>query len=130
MDYDTAVEQLTFHSGSNPNTEDLRWKQGFLQTLRVYRGTLDHDAWKSVLDCVDAVSTHLKAAPMLDRSVVNSLWGILHYSRSWALHPDGMLQRNNLITTEDQETLMNWLDELGERIAFLLDGVTTLKFRQ
>ena len=122
MDYDAAVEQLTFHCGSNPNTDDPRWEQGFLQTLRPYRGTLDHDAWNSVLDCVDAVSTQLKTAPVLDRSVVNSLWGILHYSRSWALHPDGMLPRNGLISKEDQETLSGWLDELGERIAFMLDG--------
>ena len=130
MDYDTAVEQLTFHCGSNPNTDDPRWKQGFLQTLRMYRGTLDHDAWKSVLDCVDAVSAHLKSAPLLDRSVVNSLWGILHYSRSWALHRDGMLQRNNLMTKQDQETLSNWLDELAERIAIMLDGEIALKQRQ
>ena len=130
MDYDDAVEQLTFHSGSNPNIDDPRWEQGFLQTLRMYRGTLDHDAWKSVLDCVDAVSTHLKTAPLLDRSVVNSLWGILHFSRSWALHPDGMLRRNQIVTKEDQETLLNWLDELAERIALLLDGGTTLDSRQ
>jgi hypothetical protein len=124
MDYAAAVEQLTFHCGSNPNIEDPRWESGFLQTLRPYRGTLNHDAWKSVLDCVDAVSTHLKFESALDRSVVNSLWGILHYSRSWALHPDGMLPRNKLMSKEDQETLSEWLDELAERIAYLLDGGT------
>lgn len=127
MEYDTAVEQLTFHCGSNPNIDDPRWESGFLQTLRPYRGTLNHDAWNSVLDCVDAVSPHLKTAPKLDRSVMNSLWGILHYSRSWALHPDGMLPRNGLISKEDQGTLSGWLDELGERIAFMLDGGTDSK---
>jgi hypothetical protein len=91
---------------------------------------LNLHAWNSVLECVDAVSTHLKTASAIDRSVVNSLWGILHYSRSWALHPDGMLPRNNLITKEDQETLSEWLDELAERIAFMLDGGTDPKCEQ
>ena len=130
MNYDAAVEQLTFHCGSNPHIDDPRWENGFLQTLLPYRGTLNQDAWNSVLDCVDAVSTHLKTASVLDRSVMNSLWGILHYSRSWALHPDGMLTRNKLITKEDQETLSGWLDELSERIAFMLDDGTDPKYDQ
>lgn len=130
MDYDTAVEQLTFHCGANPNIEDPRWERGFLQTLRPYKGSLNHDAWSSILECVDAVATHLMTAPVLDRSLINSIWGILHYSRSWALHPDGMLPRNNLITKEDQETLSEWLDALAERIAFMLDGGTDPKYDQ
>lgn len=124
MDFAAAVQQLTFHCGTNPNVDDPRWERGFLQTLRPYGGTLNHDAWSNVIDCVDAVSTHLKTASVLDRAVVNSLWGIVHYSRSWALHPDGMLPRNNLISKEDQETLSEWLDDLSERIAFMLDSGT------
>lgn len=130
MDYDAAVEQLTFHCGSNPNVDDPRWEDGFLQTLRPYRGTLNQDAWNSVLDCVDAVSTHLQTASAIDRSVISSLWGILHYARSWALHPDGMLPRNDLISKEDQETLSGWLEELAERISVMLDEGTDPKHDQ
>ncbi len=122
MDYETAVEELTFHCGSNPNIDDPRWAAGFLQTLRPYRGTLDSDAWNNVILCVDAVADHLKSAPAIDRRVVNSLWGICFYARSWALHPDGMLPRNNLITVDDQTTLSDWLDNLSERISSMLDG--------
>jgi len=121
MDYVTAIEELTFHCGSNPNIDDPRWSAGFLQSLRPYRGTLDTDAWAHFIDCVDAVAGHLKTADAIDRNVINSLWGVCHYARAWALHPDGMLRRNNLITAEDQATLAEWLDELSERIAFMLD---------
>lgn len=122
MDYETAVEELTFHCGSHPNIEDTRWAAGFLQSLRPYRGTLDRDAWEHVLECVHVVAEHLKTAPAIDRAVINSLWGICHYARAWALHPDGMLPRNNLISPDDQRTLAEWLDELSERISFMLDG--------
>ncbi|MFK7769568.1 MAG: hypothetical protein AB8B55_20315, partial [Mariniblastus sp.] len=76
MDYTSAVERLTFHCGSNPNTDDPRWTGGLLQTLRPYGGKLDTDAMDDVLACLDAVSPHLKNADPLDRVVVNSLWGI------------------------------------------------------
>jgi hypothetical protein len=128
MDFDTAVEQLTFHCGSNPNTEDPRWRRGFLQTLRPYRGTLDYEAWDNVLECVDAVAPHLMTSDSIDRSVMNSLWGILYFARCWALHPDGMLPRNKLITSQDQVVLAKWLDELAERIAFMLDAGTDPKY--
>ncbi|WP_404309313.1 hypothetical protein [Neorhodopirellula lusitana] len=128
MDYASAVERLTYHCGSNPNIDDPRWAGGFLQSLRPYRGHLDAVAMDDVLNCVDAVAEHIKTADVLDRAVVNSLWGINHWARSWALHPDGMLRRNGLISDADRQTLSDWLDDLAERIAFMLDGGTDPKY--
>jgi hypothetical protein len=122
MDYASAVERLTFHCGTNPDIDDPRWAAGFLQTLRPYRGRLDTDAMDGVLACVDAVAGHLTTADSLDRAVINSLWGINHYARSWGLHPDGMLRRNGLISDTDRKTLSDWLDDFADRIAMMLDG--------
>ena len=122
MDYASAVEQLTFHCGTNPNTDDARWSRGFLQTLNPYQRELVPDAMRDVGVCVDVISDHLKTADFLDRSVINSLWGINHYARAWAIHPDGLLQRNNLISDDDRDTLSTWLDDLSERVAMMLDG--------
>ncbi len=91
---------------------------------------MNHDAWKNVLEYVDAVSMHLKTAPRFDRSVINALRGNVHYSRSWALHLDGRLSRCKLITKGAQETLSEWLGELAERIAFMLDGEAYSKYDQ
>lgn len=74
----------------------------------------------SVIDCVDAVAHHVTTTQTLDRSVVSSLWAIVHIGRAWGLHPDGMLRRNDLITVEDQATLADWLDSLSERILHML----------
>ena len=122
MDFETAIEELSFHCGSHPDIEDPRWAAGFLQTLRPYRGQLDSASMDHVVQCVDAIADHLKTSPKLNRSAMNSLWGIMTYSRAWALHPDGMLQRNNLIAPDDLSTLSDWLDDLAERVTFMLDG--------
>ena len=122
MNYESAIEELSFHCGSNTDIDDPRWEAGFLQSLRPYRGSLDKAAMDHVTQCVDAVAEHLKTAVKLDRAVINSLWGIVTYGRAWAIHPEGMLRRNNLISEDDIAMLSDWLDDLAERVAFMLDG--------
>ncbi len=121
MDFESAIERLSFHCGSNPRTEDPRWENGFLQMLRPYAGRLREEVWIDLLECVDAVSDHLRTAPTLDRRLINSLWGICHYARAWGVHEDGMLMRNNLIKVEDRSKLDDWISELSDRIAVMLD---------
>jgi hypothetical protein len=115
-----AREQLAFHCGTDPRVDDPRWKIGFLSTLRPYAG-LRKDVLDDVDRCVDAVAEHLCNADSLDREIINSLWGIVHFGRAWALDDDGMLKRNRLITDEDAAYLANWLNELSFRVAMLLD---------
>jgi hypothetical protein len=71
MTFEQAIEQLSFHCGSNPNVDDPRWQEGFLQTLRPYRG-LRKDVYENLLQCLTAVEVHLKNAPQLDRRIINS----------------------------------------------------------
>jgi len=121
MTLDAAREQLGFHSGADPRIDDPRWENGHLSTLRPYRG-LRPDVMANVMECVDSIAEHLRDAAELDRHIVSSLWGIVHFTRAWALHPEGMLKRNRLITAEDAATLEEWLSTLSYRIALLLDG--------
>ena len=123
MTFDEARESLRFHDGSHPDIEDPRWEQGFLQSLRPYRG-LDEAAYLNLTACVDAVSDHLQHSGTLDRHVINSLWGICHFARAWALAEDGMLRQNKLITQADQEKLDGWITSISYRIAMWLDGNT------
>ncbi|MCA9193018.1 MAG: hypothetical protein KDB03_14685 [Planctomycetales bacterium] len=121
MEFETAIERLSFHSGTNPATDDPRWDNGFLQSLRPYSGKLNEDAWNDLLECLEAVSDHLTHAPTLDRRLMNSLWGICHLARAWGVHEDGMLMRNRLITPADRLKLDDWLCTLSDRIAMMLD---------
>lgn len=121
MTFDEAKERLRFHDGSHPDIENARWEQGFLQSLNPYRG-LDEAAYHDLAECVDAVSDHLQHADSLDRDVINSLWGICHFSRAWALAEDGPLRRNNLIMPADREKLDGWITSISHQIAMWLDG--------
>lgn len=120
MTFDEAREQLGFHCGRDLRIDDPRWRNGILATLRPYAG-LRRDAMTNVDRCVDIVADHLRHAATLDRGVMNSLWGIVHLTRAWALHPDGMLKQNGLITEEDAHTLEEWVDALSYRVMMLLD---------
>ena len=121
MNFEQAIQELSFHCGTNPDTDDPRWQNGFLGMLRPYSG-LKVEAYQNLSRCVDAVENHLRSSSVLDRRVINSLWGICHFARAWGLHPDGMLRRNNLITPEDQARLCEWIDGLSYKIAMWLDG--------
>jgi hypothetical protein len=121
MTFDEAKEGLRFHCGSHPDVEDPRWEQGFLQSLRPYRG-LDQAAYEDLTACIEAVSDHLQNSGALDRDVINSLWGICHFARAWAIAEDGMLRQNALITPADQEKLDGWITSISYQIAMWLDG--------
>lgn len=121
MTPEEAIEELSFHCGTNPNIEDPRWEQGFVSMLRPYKG-LRPEVYDHLVECVRALLPHLKNDAMLDRRLVNSLWGICHLARAWGLHPDGMLRRNDLITEEDQATLECWIEELSYDLMMTLDG--------
>ena len=121
MTLDAAREQLGFHCGADPRIDDARWENGFLATLRPYRG-LRLDAMANVDDCVRAVSAHLRDAPCLDREIVGALWAIVQDGRGWALDENSMLKRNKLISADDAARLSAWLDDLSGRIMQLLGG--------
>jgi hypothetical protein len=95
------------------------WK--WRPSLRPYRG-LDETAYRDLAACIDAVSDHLQHSGMLDRDVINSLWGICPFARGWALAEDGMLRRNKLINPADQEKVDGWITSISHRIAMWLDG--------
>jgi hypothetical protein len=121
MTRDEAIEELTFHCGTNQDLQDPRWERGFLTMLRPYRG-LRQETYDHLVRCVRALVPHLERDACLDRQVVSSLWGICHLARAWGLHPDGMLRRNDLISVEDQRRLEAWIEELSYDVMMILDG--------
>lgn len=123
MDFETAVEELSFHSGTSPLTDDPRWRNGFLAMLRPYKG-LRLEVFEHLMACVRSVAEHLSTAEELDRRVVDALWGICHYTRAWALRPGGMLRRNGLISMAEQATLEAWIEEISNAVTLLLQGGT------
>ncbi len=66
----------------------------------------------------------------IDRQIISAIWGICHLSREWGIHPDGMLRRNNLITSEDVSKLETWLGHISYTFYGLLDGLQEEAFEE
>jgi hypothetical protein len=58
----------------------------------------------------------------IDKNIINSIWGICHLGRMWAIHPDGMLQSNKLINKQQASQIDNWLIDVSYVAFCLLSG--------
>jgi hypothetical protein len=110
---DEARDLLEFHSVI-PDPES------FLGMLRPYHG-LHERAFHEVMACIIALAPELHRK-QLDRSVVSALWGICYCGRLWALEPEGMLRRNDLISDKDVKRLTDWIDCISHATMALIDG--------
>ena len=118
---DEARELLSKHSFTHGDLKDPRMENGFLGSLRPYRGTLNHDAFHEVVACLKSLAPSLSGSNAVDRNTVSNIWGICHLARNWGTHPDGMLRGNNLITDRDVQTLEKWVDCLSYATMILLE---------
>ena len=78
--------------------------------LRPYRGLRD--------DVLADVKASLRAcAPLFSKDrlsrELSTLWAISFFGRFWALEPEGMLRRNNLITDDEQNQLADFFRRLA-----------------
>lgn len=120
MDFDRAKELLRLHSCADPDLLHLKWSGGFVGTLRPYTG-LNEDNFHEVMAAIVAVAPHLADECCLDREIVSTLWSLCMTARNWGLHPNGMLQRNGLISEHDIERLDSWVEAIEWAITMLLD---------
>jgi hypothetical protein len=123
MDYSKARHQLLLHG---PGTCDatgqpLILEDGFVASLRPYSG-LHEKNFHLVMQALLVVGERIHREPQVDRELVKAVWSICETGRSWGLHPDGMLQRNKLITTADTKRLELWIDTIEGTVLHLLGG--------
>ena len=120
MNVAEAKELLSFHSGRNSDINNPKWKNGFLGSLRPFRGTLIEDNFIEVMECMSVLADELGKSS-LDRNLVNDIIGIIHLARAWS-EPEGMLGRNHLLTVEQTEQLREWIFIIEEALCYLLEG--------
>lgn len=109
-----ASDRLQFHTEPEEGS--------FLQMLRPYRGIRD-EVLTDVMHCLRACAP-MVGANQLPRDLVRAVWAISRLGRSWALHPDGMLRRNDLIAPADQKRLWDFLEDFDSAVMLLLEGVS------
>lgn len=123
MNYAEALHRLLLHG---PGTTDARGEplvleDGFLGCLRPYTG-LQEKNFHHLMEAVFVVGDQFRQGSQVDREVVEAMWFICSTARNWGLHPDGMLQRNKLITAADTARLERWVDVIEVTALRLLQG--------
>lgn len=127
MDKEKAKELLSFHSGRNSDIQNPKWKGGFLGSLRPFRGKLPEENFIEIMECLKVLKNEF-SAPSIEKEVIADLVAIIHLTRVWA-SPSGMLGRNHLLTQEQTEFLLVWIDIIETGLMYLLDGDEEDAFR-
>jgi hypothetical protein len=122
MTYEEAKYQLSLHRGVLDEAR-REWvlEDGFVVSLRPYSG-LHEKNLHLVMEALLTVGERLHREPQVDRDLLSTIWSICFYARIWGLHPDGMLQRNDLITKDDITRLELWVDSIEQAALGLLSG--------
>ncbi|WP_166828417.1 hypothetical protein [Thalassoroseus pseudoceratinae] len=123
MNYDEARHLLLVHGSGffDQAGEPIFLDTGFCGMLRPYRGLIEGN-FHVVMEALLVVGERIHNAEMVDRPLIESLWSTSSSMRFWGIHPDGMLQRNNLITPDDTRRLETWIDVFERTALGLLRG--------
>lgn len=123
MNIEQAKEELSFHSGRNSNTEDRRWERGFLGSLRPYQSMeLVESNFHDIITCLKDLAPYLMSNETIDRNLVSDVAAILCLGKAWAVHEEGMLLRNKIITASQARAIDGWLDCISYAWAMILDS--------
>lgn len=119
MDCKEAKELLSFHSTRHNDIDNKKWENGFLGILRPFQGKLREENFLEIIECLRTLKEEF-VAPTIDRGLVSDLVSIIHSTRVWA-SPSGMLGRNHILTEEQTEHLLAWVDIIESCFKFLLE---------
>ena len=108
MDINKAKELLSLHSGRNNDIHNPKWKNGFLGSLRPFRGELNEENFIEIMECLKTLKSEI-SAPTIEQAIVSDIIGIIHLTRAWT-SPYGMLSCNQLLTEEQTNCLLTWID--------------------
>ena len=117
-----ALELLKHHSYNHDDIEHPKTKKGFLGMLRPFEGQLYEDNFHELIIILKTLKQHF-TTDKIDRQIISSFWGICHFSNAWALDAEGMLRRNNLLSTNQIIQLSTWVDCISYAIMGLFDGM-------
>src|SRR4051812_37093723 len=114
MTYDEAKLLLLMHGPgtSGPDGEPLIAERGFVHSLRPYEGRLVEKNFHLVMEALFTVGETLYRSQQVDRELVHAIWALCNTARGYGLHPQGMLQRNKLISQADTKRFERWIDAI------------------
>src|SRR5262249_18418230 len=110
MEDEEAVNLILMHGIGREDVPLARalLPDGFLATLRPYTGFREEN-FLQVVGAIMALAPHLAGKNELERRLVAGLWELVSRTRGWGLDPQGMIQRNKLMTATDTARLSLWV---------------------
>ncbi len=121
MTIEDAIEELEYQSGRHENIESERWENGFLGQLRPFKGALHEKNYHLIMQALKILAPELEK-DFIDKRIISAIWGICHFGRMWAIYPDGMLQRNELLNEQQTLQIDDWLIDISYAAFCLLEG--------
>lgn len=121
MDKDKAKELLSFHSTRNSDIDNPKWENGFLGSLRPFRGELYKENFIEVMECLRVLKDEFSALT-IEQGMVSDIVSIIHLTRTW-VSPCGILGSNHLLTENQTKHLLAWVDIIETCFMFLLNDV-------
>lgn len=122
MTPEEAKIELSFHSCRNSDINNPLWENGFLGSLRPYKGTPVEENFHDVIACLKTLSDDIRSSNHLEKTIVADISTITHLGRAWAVYENSMLRRNNLIAEKDWKTIENWVDCIAYAFMCLVNG--------
>lgn len=119
MNIEDSKELLSFHSCRNSDIHNPKWEHGFMGSLRPLKGVHEEN-FIEVMECIKALKEEFYKTA-IDREIISDIVSIVSTTRSW-VSPDGMLGSNHLLTNEQTQQLLLWINIIEETLMYLLDG--------
>lgn len=117
-----AKQLLQYHSFRDSDINHPKMEHGFLGMLRPFKGKLIEENYHEIIEAIKTLADELRDEEKVDKEIIAAIWNICHMTRSWAIEPEGMLRRNELINKEQIEKLENWIDVISYSTMNVLDG--------
>jgi hypothetical protein len=123
VEYEEAVNLILMHGIGRDDVplDQALIRDGFLASLRPYIG-LREENFLQVLGAIIALAPHLAGRQTLERRLVSGLWELVQRTRAWGLDPQGMIQRNKLMSAADTKRLWLWVTCLEMAVYRLFRG--------
>lgn len=114
MTKEEAYILLSFHSCRNDDIENEKWENGFLGSLRPFRGELNAGNFAEIMKCLKVLADEFKK-PMVNQALISDVYSIVHLGRRWI---DG----DDFVTPEQQKQILFWIDTIQDCLYYLLEG--------
>jgi len=123
MEYRDALNTILMHGVGRRDVplSDALHEHGFIGCLRPWSGLRDEN-YRDVMIAILSLRESLADADCWPTELVGGIMGITRMAHGWALDSNGMLQRNNLITTTELEKLRHWVHRIESVTEQLLMG--------